>query len=137
MQGSMRFKSVKLLGMVVTGRTMVVTLVEVMLVVMMEVTVEVTLVEVVRMSEDSNSNSGCDAAHSTSICRALTPGISQSTLLDSLARVFPLNAHNKSSLFSKSQASHWNSTETTLALCSTTYLLASDTPHMGRETQTV
>ena len=70
----MRFKSVKLLGMVVTGRTMVVTLVEVMLVVtlvemmlvvMMEVMVEVTLVEVVRMSEDSNNNNGCDAAHSS------------------------------------------------------------------------
>jgi len=43
MQGSMRFKSVKLLGMAVTGRTTMVTLVEGMLVVM-------TLVEVVRMT---------------------------------------------------------------------------------------
>lgn len=43
MQRSMRFKSVKLLGMAVTGRTTMVTLVEGMLVVM-------TLVEVVRMT---------------------------------------------------------------------------------------
>lgn len=43
MQGSMRFKSVKLLGMAVKGRTTMVTLVEGMLVVM-------TLVEVVRMT---------------------------------------------------------------------------------------
>ena len=43
MQGSMRFKSVKLLGMAVKGRMTMVTLVEGMLVVM-------TLVEVVRMT---------------------------------------------------------------------------------------
>lgn len=52
MQGSMRFKSVKLLGMAVTGRMTMVTLVEGMLVVMTleGMLVVMTLVEVVRMT---------------------------------------------------------------------------------------